>query len=43
MTFNKLCKKMPKNNAIVRIARKLLNRVTHVLKNQREYVLAVVH
>jgi len=42
MTFNTLCKKMPKNNAIVRIARKLLNRIRHVLKNQQEYVSAVV-
>jgi transposase len=43
MTFNALCKKMPKNTAIVRIARKLLNRIRYVLKNQREYVLAIVH
>jgi transposase len=42
MTFNTLCKKMPKNNAIVRIARKLLNRIRYVLKNQQEYLLAVV-
>ncbi len=42
MTFNTLCRKMPKNNAIVRIARKLLNRIRYVLKNQQEYVSAVV-
>jgi len=42
MSFNTLCKKMPKNNAIVRIARKLLNRIRYVLKNQQEYVPAVV-
>ena len=42
MTFNTLCKKMPKTNAIVRIARKLLNRIRYVLKNQQEYVSAVV-
>ena len=42
MTFNELCKKMPKNNAIVRIARKLLNRIRYVLRNQQEYVSAVV-
>jgi transposase len=41
-TFNTLCKKMPKNNAIVRIARKLLNRIRYVLKNQQEYVPSVV-
>ena len=29
MTFNTLCKKMPKTNAIVRIARKLLNRIRY--------------
>jgi transposase len=42
MTFNMLSKKMPKTNAIVRIARKLLNRIRYVLKNQQEYALAVV-
>jgi transposase len=42
MTFTTLCKKMPKTNAIVRIARKLLSRIRHVLKNQQEYVSAVV-
>ena len=42
MSFTTLCKKMPKNNAIVRIARKLLNRIRYVLKNQQEYVPAVV-
>jgi len=42
MTFNTLYKKMPKNKAIVRIARKLLNRIRYVLKNQQEYVSAVV-
>jgi transposase len=42
MSFNELSKKMPKNNAIIRIARKLLNRIRYVLKNQQEYVSAVV-
>ena len=42
MTFNALSKKMSKTNAIVRIARKLLNRIRYVLKNQQEYVSAVV-
>jgi transposase len=42
MTFILLCKKMPKTNAIVRIARKLLNRIRYVLKAQQEYVPAVV-
>lgn len=42
MAFNELCKHMTKTNAIVRIARKLLNRIRYVLKNQQEYVPAVV-
>jgi transposase len=42
MAFNELCKHMAKTNAIVRIARKLLNRIRYVLKNQQEYVPAVV-
>ena len=42
MTFTTLCKKMPKTNAIVRIARKLLNRIRYVLRTQQEYVTAVV-
>ncbi len=42
MSFNELSKKMSKNNAIIRIARKLLNRIRYVLKNQQEYVSAVV-
>jgi transposase len=36
MAFNELCKHMTKTKAIVRIARKLLNRIRYVLKNQRE-------
>jgi transposase len=42
MAFNELCKQMTKTKAIVRIARKLLNRIRYVLKNQQEYVPAVV-
>jgi hypothetical protein len=42
MAFNELCKKMTKTKAIVRIARKLLNRIWYVLKNQQEYATAVV-
>jgi transposase len=42
MAFNELCKYMPKTKAIVRIARKLLNRIRFVLKNQQEYVPAIV-
>jgi transposase len=42
MAFNELCKHMTKTKAIVRIARKLLNRIRYVLKNEQEYVPAVV-
>jgi transposase len=40
--FGKLTKRMPKNEAIVRIARKLLNRVRFVMKNRQPYVCAVL-
>jgi transposase len=42
MAFNELSKQMTKTKAIVRIARKLLNRIRYVLRNQQEYVTAVV-
>lgn len=42
MSFNQLIKRMPKNRAIIRIARKLLNRIRYVLKNQEPYEIAVV-
>lgn len=42
MAFGELCKHMPKTKAIVRIARKLLNRIRYVLKHQQDYVPAVV-
>jgi len=42
MAFIQYCKRMRKNRAIVKIARKLLNRIRYVLKNQTEYVPAVV-
>ena len=42
MSFNELCRHMPKTKAIVRIARKLLNRIRYVLKHHQEYVTAVV-
>ncbi len=42
LAFNELCKHMTKTKAIVRIARKLLNRIRYVLKNQQEYVPAIV-
>jgi len=42
MAFDKLSQRMPKNRAIVRIARKLLNRIRYVLKNQESYEPCVV-
>jgi transposase len=42
LAFEKACKRMRKSRAIVKIARKLLNRIRYVLKNQRPYALGVV-
>lgn len=42
MSFNQLTKRMPKNRAIVRVARKLLNRIRYVLRNQQPYEIGVV-
>jgi transposase len=42
LAFNEYCKRMRKTKAIVKIARKLLNRIRYVLKNQAEYVPGVV-
>lgn len=42
MSYSKLSKRMPKNQAIVRIGRKLLNRIRYVLKNQQPYEVCVV-
>src|SRR4030065_1380406 len=42
MAFDQYCKRMRKTKAIVKIARKLLNRVGYVLKNRSEYVPAVL-
>ena len=40
--FNKLTKRMKKQEAIIRIAKKLVNRIRYVWKNQTNYVLAVI-
>ncbi len=37
MAYRKLCMRMDKNKAIIRIARKLANRILFVLKNHQEY------
>jgi len=42
MAFEQLSQRMRKTRAIVKIARKLLNRVRYVLKNQRPYRLGVM-
>ena len=42
LAFNEYCKRMKKNKAIIKIAKKLLNRIRFVMKNQTEYVTAVV-
>jgi len=42
MAFQGYCKRMRKTQAIVKIARKLLNRIRYVLKNQAEYVPCVI-
>jgi transposase len=42
MAFDQYCKRMRKTKAIVKIARKLLNRIRYVLKNRAEYVPAVL-
>jgi len=42
LAFNNFSKRMSKQESIVRIAKKLLNRIYFVLKNNTEYVYAVV-
>ena len=42
MSYKQYVKTMEPNKAIVKIAKKLLNRIRFVLKNQQPYVIAVV-
>ena len=42
MAYGKLIQKMPNNKAILRISKKLLNRIRSVWKNQQPYLLSVV-
>ena len=42
LRYHELCKRMELNKAIVRIAKKLLNRIKFVLKNKQVYEYAVV-
>jgi transposase len=41
-SYNSYCKKMEPNKAIIRIAKKLLSRISYVLKNKQPYVCAVI-
>jgi transposase len=41
-SFSDLTRRMTKNNAIIRIAKKLLSRVRYVWANQKPYVLGIV-
>lgn len=43
MAYGQLCQKMPANKAIIRISKKLLNRIRSVWINQKEYVIAIVN
>lgn len=40
--YHDYCKRMDPNQAIIRIAKKLLSRIRYVLKNKQPYVCAVV-
>ena len=42
LAYNKLMQRMERNNAIIRIARKLLNRIYYVLNTKKEYVTGIV-
>lgn len=42
LAYNRLIKRMSKQQAIIRIAKKLLNRIRYVLKNQHPYVISVM-
>ena len=42
LAFNDYCRRMKKTKAIVKIVRRLLNRIRYVLKNQVDYVPGVI-
>jgi transposase len=42
LSFNNYVRRMEPNKAIIRIARKVLNRMHYVLKNKKEYVHGVI-
>lgn len=39
--YANFCRKMPKQRAIIKIAKKLLNRIRYVWLNEKEYVIAI--
>lgn len=41
LAYNNYIKRMPANKAIIRIARKLLNRIYFVLKTEQKYVCGI--
>jgi len=41
-SYQKLCRRMPGNRAIIRIAKKLLNRIVYVLRSKEKYEKSVV-
>jgi len=41
LAFSELCQRMESNKAIIRIAKKLLNRIYFVLKNKQKYVCCI--
>lgn len=41
-SYNNLCNRMKKNEAIIRITKKLLNRIRFVMKNETEYVYSTI-
>jgi transposase len=40
--YHKLCKRIPANRAIIRIAKKLLNRIVHVLHVKEKYETSII-
>lgn len=42
LCFSEYCRRMERNQAIIRIAKKLVKRIKHVMKNETEYVESVL-
>ena len=42
LKYNELRSRMEPNESIIRIAKKLLNRIRYVLKNEQEYVSSII-